>query len=219
MKLALIVSIILQLGSAVARANIVYNVDTTITSSVPTGNASQEDAVVGTITTNGTIGALTQADILSWNLNLIDQLNSANDSNSTPADSYIYFAGNGLTATATGLFFNFNTNGLFAIASGYNNGSAYFCFDSFTTGLNADECYTGESIAPYSFFYDGVCTDSVVCGSAAPFTGTVPLNGSSSGPPPPPPPSSVPEPSTFGMVLGVGLVCTFCGLVRRERAA
>src|ERR1017187_32036 len=78
-----------QLGSSVARADIVYTIDTTITSSVPTGNPLQTDTVDGSITTDGTIGVLTASNILSWNLDLTDHLNAANNVDLTNTNSFI----------------------------------------------------------------------------------------------------------------------------------
>lgn len=200
------VLMVLPLGFPLARAG-VYNINFTITSSFPSGNPSQTDSVIGTITTDGTIGVLAQADILSWNLELIDGLNSANDLDITPDNSYIYFEGDGLTATATGLFFDLGSpDALFAIANGGNSGYNYFCFNNDT-----NECYDGVSIAPNYFFTDGVCTDSTACGDAANMNATLPLYTTSNAP------SSAPEPSTFEMMLGAALVFASCGLIRRGR--
>ena len=81
--------IVVQLSSSVAHAfyDITYTIDTTITSATPTGNPLQSNTVFGSITTDGTIGVLATSDCLSWNLDLIDNLNSANNFDLTTANS------------------------------------------------------------------------------------------------------------------------------------
>jgi hypothetical protein len=178
-----------NLGSLVARAD-VYAIDTTITSSDPTGNPLQTDTVNGSITTDGTLGVLGAGNILSWNLDLTDALNAANDIDLTDANSSIVtFSGTALTATATGLFFDYSGTGEFGIQEdGFTfSGEHYFCF---STGVFA--CLAGETIAPGDVFVDGV----VATGAASP-VGTQPL-----GPPPPvPEPSSVILFSTLAVAL------------------
>src|ERR1035438_4847151 len=121
-----------QLGSSVARADIVYTIDTTITSSDPTGNPLQTDTVDGTITTDGTIGVIGFGNIVSWNLDLIDGLNSANDFDlMTTNSSLVYDTGSALTATAAALSFDFSGSGEFLIQAnspGPLSGYRYFCF-------------------------------------------------------------------------------------------
>lgn len=180
-----------QLGSGTANAaNIVYNISTTITSGALTGNPLQTDSVVGTVTTDGTMGVLASADILSWNLNLIDQLNSANDSTLTISNSsLVEDSGGALSADATQLLFNFSGSGEFLIqgtAHGSYSGWDYFCF---STG---GACAAGETIAPQDVFVDGV----VLTGASTP-VGQQPLG--------PAPSSSVPEPTT-GVLILTGLV-------------
>jgi hypothetical protein len=185
-----------QLGSSVARADIVYTIDTTITSSDPTGNPLQTDTVDGSITTDGTIGVLTASNILSWNLDLTDHLNAANDVDLTNTNSFIdTFFGSSLSATATGLFFNYSAAGEFGIQEDgfYTSGEHYFCFSTGTA-----DCLAGETITPGNVFLDGV----VATGSAEPI-GTQPLNQ-----------SSVPEPSSYGLMLA-GLLGVGGGLKRR----
>jgi hypothetical protein len=181
-------------SSVIARANIIYPVNTTITSSDPTGNPLQSNTVSGSITTDGTIGVVGASDILSWNLNLIDGLNAANDFDLTPADSTVVEdTGSALSATVTGLSFNFSGTGEFLIQAntpGPFSGSSYFCF---STG---SACLAGETISPRFITVDGV----VATGAAEPI-GSQPLA---------PPSGSVPEPSSYGLmitgVLGAGAV-------------
>jgi len=190
--------IAVPLGSLTARADIIYTIDTTITSSDPTGNPAQTDTVDGTITTDGTIGVIAASDIVSWDLNLIDGLDSANDFELTTADSsLVEDTGSALSATATGLSFNYSGTGEFLIQAnspGPYSGYSYFCF---STG---GACLAGESIAPQFIGTDGV----VATGAAAP-TGMQPLDQS---------PSGVPEPSAYGILL-TGLLCLGGGLKRK----
>jgi hypothetical protein len=174
--------ITVQLGSLVARADIVYTVDTTISSTDPTGTL-QTDTVDGSITTDGTSGVLASSDILSWNLDLIDGLDSANDFDLTTSNSsLVEDTGSALSATATGLSFNYSGSGEFLIQAnspGAYSGSHYFCF---STG---GACLAGETIAPLYIYTDG----AVDTGTAAP-VGSQPLNQ-----------SAVPEPSSYGLLL------------------
>jgi hypothetical protein len=184
-----------QFGSFVARADINYAIDTTITSANPTGNPLQTDTVFGSITTDGTIGVLGPGNILSWNLDLTDKLNAANDIDLTNANSSIVtFSGSALTASATGLAFNYSGSGEFGIQeNGFAfSGFHYFCF---STGVFA--CAAGETISPGDVFFDGV----IATGSAEPI-GTQPLNQ-----------SATPEPS-FGLVV-MALLGVCVGVKRR----
>jgi hypothetical protein len=186
----LLIAFTTQLGSLAAHAaNIVYTVYTTITSSYPSGNPLQSDTVLGSITTNGTIGVLTTLDVVSWNLDLIDNLNAANDVDLTPTNSAIVVnTGGDLSASATGLSFNFSSIGEFGIQAdvpGAFTGYSYFCFSA-----QGGDCLAGETIAPQYYTVDGV--DATGTSTTV---GMQPLNQT------PPTPSAVPEPSTYGLVL------------------
>jgi len=168
-----------------ARASIVYTINQSSTTPEVQGEPSPlSDTVTGTITTDGTIGVIQSSDILSWNLDLIDNLNPAYDVVLTPSNSGIVFdTGNGLTASATALSFNFSDAGAeFAIQGtthGFYSGYQYFCFQA-TTGA----CATGETIVPDYYDVDGVAVTNL--------SGTVPLN---------PPPSGTPVPEPTSLVL------------------
>jgi hypothetical protein len=190
-RFLLIAFITVQLGSLVAHANTVYVVNTTIVSSYPSGISNQSDTVLGSITTDGTIGVLASTNITSWNLDLIDNLNAANDIDLTPTNSAIVVnSGGDLSASATGLSFNFSSPGEFAIQAvpGAFSGFSYFCFSA--TG---GDCLAGETIAPQYYAVDGV--DATGTSTTV---GMQPLNQT---PPVQPPPGVVPEPSTYGLVL------------------
>jgi hypothetical protein len=195
--------IVVQLSSSVAHASpIVYTINTTITSANPTGNPLQSNTILGSITTDGTIGVLAAADITSWNLNLVDNLSASDDVTLTNANSTLVDIGGGLSATATGLSFNFSSPSTaeFLIQGnhfGLDSGFQYFCF---STG---DACLAGETITPFYISTDG----AVLTGTAAP-VGTQPLN------PNPQTPGVVPEPSTYGLVL-TGLLSLGGGLKRK----
>jgi PEP-CTERM motif len=162
-----------------SQANIVYTIDQTSTTPEVSGELSPlSDTVTGTITTDGTLGALLPSDIVSWNLQLTDNLRPYGV-DLTPTNSGIVpISGAGLIASATGLSFDFSESGaLFAIQGttyGFYSGYQYFCFAA-TTGA----CVAGETIVPYYYSIDGV--------SATGLSGTRPLN--------------VPEPSTWAMML------------------
>ena len=175
----------------------VYQINQSGTTPITLGeNSPLSDTVSGSITTDGTLGILQTSNILSWNLDITDNLNAAYDVVLTPANSGIVEdIGNGLTASATGLSFNFTDSGaVFAIQGtthGFFSGYQYFCFQA-TTG----PCAAGETIVPDYYAVDGV----EVTGRS----GTLPLN----------PPSSVPEPATLSL-FGVGLAAL--GIIGRKR--
>jgi hypothetical protein len=65
--------------------------------------------VTGTIVTDGLIGTLSSADILSFNLSLFDGTGTANLTSGV--HGIVAITSNNVTATATQLLFNFNGNG------------------------------------------------------------------------------------------------------------
>ncbi len=183
--------IALTLGSGVASAApITYNFDTTIVSANPTGNPAQSNSILGTITTDGTLGVLAESNIVSWHLQLIDNLDSGNNYTLTTANStVVVFLGDALSATATGLFFDFDGEGEVGIQAndpGPFSGWRYFCFSTGVFG-----CLAGETISPGYIFDSG----TVLTGDDAP-VGVVPLG---------PPNNSVPEPATLALA-GLAIV-------------
>jgi hypothetical protein len=183
-------------------ANTVYPINLSVTTSNPTGNPAQSDTITGSITTDGTIGTLASSNILGWNLNLFDNLNSAYDYDLTPSNSsLVEDTGSALSATSTGLYFDYSGAGEFLIqanAPGAYSGYHYFCF---STG---GACLTGETIAPDYIYTDGV----VLTGTSAP-VGTQPLNSGSTA-------STTPEPVSLSL-MSVGLVVAGVARVRLRR--
>jgi hypothetical protein len=191
------------LGVGAARADIVYAFNTTATNVFPSGNPLQTDTVLGTITTDGTLGVLHAGNILTWDLELIDHLDASKNFRLLLSNSeVVHVFGNALSATATALSFDFSQagaefliqgdlrgNSQHGISSGYN----YFCFSA-TGGW----CLAGETIVPGLYNNDGV----LVTGDSN-TVGIQPLDQG---------PGTVPEPATLGLVA-IGLL----GLGRRAR--
>jgi hypothetical protein len=172
--------------STPAQASTLYSIEqTSTTPEVPGELSPLSDTVAGTITTDGTIGILQSNNILGWSLQLNDNLRPADDVTLTPANSGIWIdTGNGLTASSTGLSFDFSLPGAVFIIQGttygFSSGYQYLCFQA-TTG----PCVAGETIVPDYYGVDGV--------SATGLSGTLPLN----------PPPAVSESSTLAL-LSIG---------------
>lgn len=184
-------------GFSVANAAIVYNVNQSSSTPLQAGELSPlSDTVIGTITTDGTLGAVQSANITGWDLHLIDNVRPGDNSELTPANSQLVFDdGNALTASATQLSFDFgNAGGLLVFQGttiGIFSGYQYLCFAG-ATGT----CYAGESIVPYHYSDDGVLAAGV---------GDAGLN-------------SVPEPAAWTMML-MGFFGVGAGLRSRRRVA
>jgi hypothetical protein len=166
------------------QANIVYSINQTSTTPEVGGELSPlSDTIIGTITTDGTLGVLQSSDILSYDLQLNDNVRPAYDVNLTPANSGIVGdVGDGLSASANGLSFDFSDAGAFfaiqGTTHGFYSGYQYFCMQA-TTG----PCAAGETIVPNYYAVDGVLATGL--------SGTHPLN----------PPPAIPEPSTWALLL------------------
>lgn len=168
---------------AAQAAPIVYSINQTSTTPEVGGELTPlSDTVLGTITTNGTLGTLHNGDIIDWNIQLLDNVRPADNFTLTPANSAIWFFTDlGLTATATGLSFDFSDAGAGFliqgdITHGLSSGFNYFCYQA-TSGA----CAQGETIVPDYYGVDGTLVTGL--------TGPLPLNG------------AVPEPATWAMML------------------
>ncbi len=118
--------------------------------SATTYNITNLDDVTGTITTDSTLGVLAAYDIIDWNVlfpgsNLLGPLQPGYNS-----DTYAYVVGSRLSATASGLYFDFspaiyqifyiqnNANGdniqIFAESSGglYLESNGFFSYQPFS---------------------------------------------------------------------------------------
>ena len=189
--------------------SVTYTVNETITGPLNgvAGNPTQTDSGVGTITTDGTIGVLHAGNIISWSLNLVDDTNPQysyllTTDNSLFSEDY----GNVLSATATGLFFDFTGSGAVSFQAkvpGKYSGYHYWC-------LNATNyaCAIGNSIAPDNVYAGAVGNDFVVAASGTQGqVGNSPLNQGGEV-------ADTPEPSSL-LLLGSGLV-GLAGMVRRK---
>jgi hypothetical protein len=112
-------------AAAPTQASTVYTINASGTTPIVSGeNSPLSDTVSGSITTDGTIGVLQSSNILSWDLDITDNLNPAYDVVLTPSNSKIVEdLGNGLTASATGLFFNFSDSGAEFVIQGTTFGA------------------------------------------------------------------------------------------------
>jgi parallel beta-helix repeat protein len=88
-------------GTGSVLAQVTYTVDRT----VGTGH------ITGTITTNGNVGVLSAADIVSWNLALDADSNGTSALLAGPPSDVFWVTGSALSATPTGLVWDFSTPG------------------------------------------------------------------------------------------------------------
>jgi hypothetical protein len=110
------------LPAVAGAANITYNVQIT----------SGDNSAVGTITTDGTIGALSASDFISESLTITTNSHSTSLTGLTPN----LFGGSDVTATTTGLFFNFDgPSGGFGYA---NSSVGELCLE---TGYSCNDGY------------------------------------------------------------------------------
>lgn len=102
-------------------------------------------SVTGNIDTDGTLGVLATGNITDWNLLLNDGASTLLLDGTT--NSQVLVAGDQFTATATGIFFNFSSNGPFAAVDFQNPtiGSSinYFCLNDAGGGCSSNPSAIG----------------------------------------------------------------------------
>jgi PEP-CTERM motif len=153
-------------------------------------------SVTGTITTDGTIGTLAAADVISWNLLLNDGTKTGVEASGANA-AFVVVEGSALTATLTTLTYDYSS------ASGSD-----FYFGDTSTPYDGELCYTSYSncwgptgVGLYNVGGDG-SVYTALTGSQ-----TIASDGRS---------VPVPEPATFAL-FGAGLV-SLSALRRRRKA-
>jgi hypothetical protein len=96
--------------------------------------------VTGTIVTDGALGVLSQVDIVNWNLVINDGSNSFSLLGPTSGNnSQVLFLGTELTATATGLFFNYSGTSVVLFQSPtVGSGIDFWCLENGGCSGNAN---------------------------------------------------------------------------------
>jgi hypothetical protein len=147
---------------------------------------------VGFIETDGTIGTIAEANIVDWQFDLAD--NGVDFTLNGAANSGKLVLGTDLSATATGLFFNFS-----------GAGAALFQNPNIGSGINFI-CFTGNVGCGGGQFRISISTNTFGEGIAQSGVQQIGTTGT----------AAVPEPSSWAMLIaGFGLV----GAVARRRAA
>jgi hypothetical protein len=167
-----------------AHASVVYQVNF--------GNSTA--SAVGTITTDGATGPLGYLDITAFDLTLKQGLKTAEIASTTPHVGEILdeVGGGNLTATNTGLFFNFagSASGFFYLTDHLNTTHSYFCFNA-----SGGSCDLNPSSISIGVDLNG--------GGGTPFAETGNFQFATVA-------SAVPEPSTWAMMIlgfaGVGFM-------------
>lgn len=108
------------------------------------GNVGSSGSYNLSITTDDTIGILNNANILAYSITISDGINTIN---LNPPNSDVLIAGNGLTASATDISFNFSVFGLALFQSPTTgSGGPFLCFQG--TGCHGGD--PGIGLAPIS---------------------------------------------------------------------
>jgi hypothetical protein len=153
-------------------------------------------SVIGTITTNGTLGPLSLGDILSWNLTIGDGIDAPAILN--PGNSGVYGTANDATATVNQILFNFNIPDEFYFEGGSPGG--FVCF-----GISNGGCAYGN-------LGDVIGIDDQGNELNTPLTGIQPIAGMAT-------PTPEPDLTVVGVILfafmGVVAVMRHRNLVRQ----
>ena len=131
-----VVAAAFMMSAIPARASILYAVDESI------GGGS----VVGSITTDGTIGTLTAANFISWSLTFNGLLGATFNTDET--SSVVIVQGADVTASLTNIYFNYDgaDNGYLLIQHNPFSGQTYWC-----NATIYDTCFQGASIVPVAY--------------------------------------------------------------------
>ena len=185
MKVALLLASLVAVPSLAAAAPITYNVN----------NSFSTFSVSGTITTDGKLGTLTSSDITKYSLtvsnsNRTDTLNALNSSES--------ISGSGVTATASGLFYDY--------VSGESHSTydylGFFGYDFTDLCFQSSGCFTFNGAAYESVFFPFGGGNPIQLQS-----GNVEIASTGSM-------AATPEPESL-VLMGTG-VLGLCGAVRRR---
>ena len=133
-------ALLVLLGAAGTRAeaNAIYTVDRLV--AIPSFVT-----VTGELVTDGTLGALTSANFVDWNLTIEGFQTETLLGYLSGVNSLFLAAGDTLTATPDGLFFDFDGVGILWVTnSGLPKAGSYWCLES-TMGIC--NVFNGESIA------------------------------------------------------------------------
>ncbi len=172
-------------GTAANAAPTIYNINQNI------GLGS----VIGTIKTNGTVGSLTQSDVLGFDLT-VNGLGAS--VNLTQENSILINQGSNFSATTDNLLFDYSGPSGFLLfqQEKFGTGMKYYCNSSV-----ADTCFQGASAIPEAFNDPSAQVEARVGQQ---------IIGSVAG--------AVPEPATWAlMILGFGAVG--CAMRRRTEPA
>jgi len=105
--------------------------------------------VTGELVTDGTLGALTSANIVDWNLTIDSAFGPETLlGDSGGSNSLLVAFGDSLTATPDGLFFDFSGLGLLWVTNGgLPHAGSYWCLDN---GTGICSVFSGESVGSKS---------------------------------------------------------------------
>jgi hypothetical protein len=180
------------MASIAGASNITYTLNRTI------GAGS----VTGTVTTDGTTGALTDLNFVDWSLVLSTPSQGAFDlfGPLSGNNSVVWSTGSDISATSTQLLFNYSGSdlGVLVFQQGLFSGNHYYCSATASAGFY---CGQGEDVVPLSVFVPGAIN--------APRTGNIVIGTAGS--------TAAPEPNSLAL-LASGLLAT-AGAIRRKFTA